>query len=157
MCAHLLLREIQNCNSRLNNHQQENVGFHQKKIPHIQGQRSPNKMVGGPKSCLESNPVPTRDARRAQTKPCVHQDPEATQRLSQTCLWVFQWLLWRHRSAVACHGARGSSCSRPGSQRVWHKPSWRRLPLTHHRAVKQTTHKLQNNNTKEILTLLRKF
>ena len=27
----------------------------------------------------------------------------------------------------------------------------------HHRAVEQTTHKLQNNYTKEILTLLRKF
>ena len=31
-----------------NNHQQENVGTHQKKIPHVQGQkRSYNKMVGG--------------------------------------------------------------------------------------------------------------
>ena len=41
--------------------------------------RSPSKMVGGAKSHLESNPIPTRDARRAQTKPCAHQDPGAPQ------------------------------------------------------------------------------
>ena len=36
-------------------------------IPHIQGQRrSPSKMVGGANSHLESNPIPTRDAQRAQ-------------------------------------------------------------------------------------------
>ena len=40
-----------------------------KKIPHIQGQRkSPSKVVGGAKSHLESNPIPTRDAQRAQKK-----------------------------------------------------------------------------------------
>ena len=33
MCSHLL-QELQNYNSLLNSHQQENVGFHQKKIPH---------------------------------------------------------------------------------------------------------------------------
>ena len=54
-----------------------------KKIPHIQQQgRSPNKMVAGVKSRLESNPVPTRDARRAQTN-IVH---TRTQRLSQNCV-----------------------------------------------------------------------
>ena len=77
-CAQLLLRELQNCNSLLNNHWQQNVGSHQKKIPYVQGQRkSPNKMVGGVKSHLESSPVPARDAQRTQMKPCVHQDPEA--------------------------------------------------------------------------------
>ena len=30
-CTHLLLRELQNCNSLLNNHRQENVGPHKKK------------------------------------------------------------------------------------------------------------------------------
>ena len=33
---------------------------------------------------LESKPIPSRDAWRAQTKPCVHE--ETPQRLSQTCL-----------------------------------------------------------------------
>ena len=83
--THLLLRELQNYNSLLNNRLQENIGSHQKKIPYVQGQRrSPSKMVGGVKLHLESNPIPTRDAQRAQTKPCAHQ--ETPQRLSQTCL-----------------------------------------------------------------------
>ena len=62
-CAHLLLRELQSYNLLLNNHQQENVGSTKKKIPYVQGQRrSPSKMVGGVKSCLELNLIPTRDA-----------------------------------------------------------------------------------------------
>ena len=36
-CSHLLLWELQNWNSLLNNHQQENVGSHQKKIPTSKG------------------------------------------------------------------------------------------------------------------------
>ena len=52
-CTHLLLWELQNYNSLLNNHWQENVGSNQKKIPHVQGQRrSPSNMVGGAKSHL---------------------------------------------------------------------------------------------------------
>ena len=36
-------------------------------IPYIQGQRrSPSKMVGEVNSYLESNPIPARDAQRAQ-------------------------------------------------------------------------------------------
>ena len=118
-CAHLLLQETQTYNCLFNNRQQENVGSpvfggsHQKKIPYVQGQRrSPNKMVGGAKSCLETNHIPPTDAQGAQTKPCVHQ--ETPQRLSQTCLCVFEWLLRRYRSAVACCGGRGSGQSRPG-------------------------------------------
>ena len=77
---------------------QENVGSHQKKKLHIQGQRrSTREKVGVVKSHLESNPIPARDAWRAQTKPCGHQ--ETPHRLSQTCLWVFECLLWRCGSA----------------------------------------------------------
>ena len=48
-----------------------------KKILHIQEQRrSPRKTLRGAKSHLESNIIPARDAWRAQTKPCGHQDPE---------------------------------------------------------------------------------
>ena len=36
-------------------------------ILHVQGQRSPSKMVGGVKLHLESNPIPARDAQRTQT------------------------------------------------------------------------------------------
>ena len=38
-CTYLFLQELQNCNALLYNHQQENVGAHQKMILHIQGQR----------------------------------------------------------------------------------------------------------------------
>ena len=38
-CTYLFLQELQNCNVLLYNHQQENVGAHQKMILHIQGQR----------------------------------------------------------------------------------------------------------------------
>ena len=131
MCVHLLLRELQNYNSLLNNHRQENVGSHQRKTCHIEVQRrSPSKTVGGAKSHLESHPSPPGMLRRAQMKPCVHQHPETPQRQNQTCLWVLECLLWRHGSAMSCCGDRGPDCSRPGSHSVWHKPCWRRSPLT---------------------------
>ena len=68
-------------------------------------------MVREAKSSLESNAIPVRDAQRAQTEPCAHQDPETQQRLSQTCHLVFECLLWRYGSAVACHrgGALGTA------------------------------------------------
>ena len=51
-----------------------------KKIPHVHGQRrSLRKMVGGVKSCLELNPIPSRDAHGAQTKPCVNQETLQTE------------------------------------------------------------------------------
>ena len=47
---------------------------------HVHGQRrSLRKMVGGVKSCLELNPIPSRDAHRAQTKPCVNQETLQTE------------------------------------------------------------------------------
>ena len=72
-CTHLLLRELQNYNSLLNNHQQENVGSQQKKTPHVQGQsRSPRKIVGGVKSQLESNPITCQRHSEVSYKPCAH-------------------------------------------------------------------------------------
>ena len=60
-------------------------------IPHVQGQRKiPSKMVGGVKSHLESNPIPTRNTQRTQTNlVCTrtqrpHRDREKT---------VFEYLL----------------------------------------------------------------
>ena len=109
MCAHLLLWELQNYNSLLNNRQQENVRYHQKKIPHGQGhRRSPSKIVGGVKSHLESNPLPTRDTQRAQTNLCTPglRDPTAT---DQNCVWVSPV-----ETAVACCRGRGCGCSQPG-------------------------------------------
>ena len=101
-CTHLFLRELTR-NSPLNKHRQENVGSHQEKILHIQGQRrSPHQTVEGAKLHLESKPIPVRDARRAQTKPCVHQEPRTAQetegepQLFYLCLdHRVRWSLWQ--------------------------------------------------------------
>ena len=104
-----LLQDLQNYDSLMNNLRLENVS-HQKKISHIQGQRrSPSKTVGGVKSRLESNPLPTRDVQRVQTK-LVH---TRTWRLNRDCnRTVFECLLWRYRLVVDFHRGRGSGCSR---------------------------------------------
>ena len=73
----------------------------------------------------DSNPLYARHAKRAQAT-LVHNRSQLPQRLSQICLWVFECLLQRHRSAVAYRMGRGSACSRPGSPSTWHKPPWRR-------------------------------
>ena len=110
-CAHLRLQELQNYNLLLNNYQLEKVGSHQKKILHIQDQRkSPSKMVGGVKSCLESNPFPARDAQRAQTNLVCTK----TQRPPQRARTVFECLLQRYRCAVACRRDRGSGAANLG-------------------------------------------
>ena len=102
-------------------------------IPHVQGQRNPSKMVGtgaavrrypmskgkgeaparleGTNSRLESNPIPTRDAKRAQTNH-VHSRTQGPYRDWDRT--VFEHLLWRYVSAVDCRRDRGSGCSRPG-------------------------------------------
>ena len=54
--------------------------------PHIQGQRrSPSKKAGGANLHLESNPIPDRDARRAQTS-LVHTRTQGPHRDSQNCV-----------------------------------------------------------------------
>ena len=56
-------------------------------------------------------------------------------RLSHICLWVFECLLWRYGSAVAC--CRGRVLVQ--QTWVWHKHSWKRLSLTHHRLARTYT------------------
>ena len=80
-----------------------------------------------------------------------------SQETNQTCLWVFECLLRRHRSAVTCCGDRSSGRSTPGRLDMWYTSSWRRSPLAHYRATEQMTHKLENNYTKDVLALLQKF
>ena len=60
-----------------------------KKIPHVQGpRRSPSKMAVGVKLHLESNPLPTRDAQRAQTNLVCNRTQRHHRDLSQKCAWV---------------------------------------------------------------------
>ena len=79
-------------------------------------------MAGGAILSLESNNIPTRDARRAQTKPCVHRPHGPHKWLSQTYIQVSEHPLWRHGSSVACPWDRGSGCSGPERCSVWAPP-----------------------------------
>ena len=81
-------------------------------ITHVPGQRrSPRKAAGGAKSCLESNPIPSRDAQWAQTNLVGTRTQRPHRDWDRT---VFECLLWRYGSAVDCCKGRGSGCSRPG-------------------------------------------
>ena len=80
-------------------------------------------MVEGAKLHLESNAIPARDARRAQTN-LVHTRPRApTETEQELCLNV-------------SYGGKGQQWPASGhglwvqQTWVWHKPSWRRSPLT---------------------------
>ena len=78
---------------------------------HIQGQRrSPSKMVGRVKLCLETNPVPARDAQRNQTKLVCTRTQRTHRDWSRI---VVECLLWRYRSAMDCCRGRDSGYSRP--------------------------------------------
>ena len=83
-----------------------------KDIPHPSAKEKPQQNGRRGEIVSRIKPHTHRDAWRAQTKPCMHQ--ETPQRLSQICLGVFECLLQRYGSAVACHRGRGSGCSRPG-------------------------------------------
>ena len=55
-------------------------------ISHVQGKRrSPSKMVGGAKSCLESNPVPARDRGLKHTL-CAPGPGHPTETKTELCL-----------------------------------------------------------------------
>ena len=77
------------------------------KIPYMREQRrSPSKVVGEEKSCLESNPIPTRDAQRTQTN-LVHtrtQRPTGTETelcLSISCGGMSEKAMATHSSTLA--------------------------------------------------------
>ena len=81
--------------------------------------------------CPGAKEQPKQDGRRCEItfriaqrtkKDCAHQDPGIHKKLSQTCLWVSQGLLWRHGSAAAWHGDRGTGFSRPGRPGMWAPP-----------------------------------
>ena len=45
-------------------------------------------MVGGEKLCLESNPIPARDAQRAQTNLMHTRTPDSTETERELCLSI---------------------------------------------------------------------
>ena len=129
-CAYRTFTKITNIyHMLLNNHQQENVGTHQKEIPHIQEQRrNQNKSVGGGTIMFKINPNTLQRHLEGTNKNLCAPGPrerssDPHKRLSQTCLWVFEKLLRRHGSTAACGGDRDSGSSRPGRCGLWHKSS----------------------------------
>ena len=76
-CTHPLLQNHQNCNSLLNNHRTECWIPLKKDTPCPWAKETPQQdsRTGEIAFRIKSNLTPVRDAQRAQTKPCVHQDP----------------------------------------------------------------------------------
>ena len=114
MCIHLLPWELQNCKELLNNHGEDNVGSHWKKIPHVRGQRrSPNEMVGEAKSCLKSNLIPIRDTRRCKQNPGkgAMTPPQETEPDMPLSVWVSPVEEW-------------VSSGLPWAQRLWQQQNW---------------------------------
>jgi len=70
----------------LNNHKQENVGSHQKDTPHPRAKEKPQKDGMRGKITFRIKPHAHQKCLEGSNKPCVHQDPEITQRLSQNCV-----------------------------------------------------------------------
>ena len=79
--------------------------------PHPRAKEKPQKDSRRAKSCLESNPIPTRDAQRAQTYLVCTRTKRPQRDWDRT---VFECLMRRYRSAVDCCSGTGSGCSRPG-------------------------------------------
>ena len=99
MCTHLLWWELQNYNSLLNNHQQDPT---KKRSPHPKSKK-PQQDGRRDEIAFRIKSHAHQRCSKGQTKPCAHH--EAPQRLSQTCLWVFECLLQRDTgSAVTCLG-----------------------------------------------------
>ena len=152
ICAELLLWELQNT-TRCEQPSTGQCWIPPKKITHVQGQRrSPSKMVGGAKSCLESNPIPARDTQRAQTKPCV------TKRSHKD--WPDLPLsVWASPVEVQVR-----SCLPQGQGLwlqqtwVWHKPSCRMSSFTppqrHWADDPQTAEKLYQRNSHAVRKVL---
>ena len=110
MCTYLLLRELQNYNSLLNNHKQENVALYQKRYPCPKAKENPQQ--DGRRGEITFRIKLHARQRRLEGSDkilCAPGDPTETEPdlpLSVECL------LKRYRPAVACH--RRSGCSRPG-------------------------------------------
>jgi len=70
------------------------------------------------KSRLKSNPIPARDTQKAQTKPCVQQDPGTPQEPEPDLLLSISVSSVEAQVSCGCLGARGSGCRRPGKHGV---------------------------------------
>ena len=123
-CAHLLW-ELPNYYSLLNNHQQ-NVGSHQKKIPHIQGQKEKPQQDGrrGEITSRIKYHTHQRHSEGSNKVLCAPGDPTETEPDLPLSVWVSPVAEW-----VSSGLPQGQELWVQHTW-VWNKPSWRRLPLT---------------------------
>ena len=91
--------------------------------------------------------IPARDAWRAQTKPCTSKNPETTQRLSQNCVWESPVVVQVNSGLL-----QGQELPAQWTW-VWHKPSWRRLPLTPPKS-QQNLHRTEEIDSWKVQTKL---
>ena len=106
-----------------------------RRYPHLRAKEKPPQNDRRGKITFRIKPLTCQRHSEGSNIPCVHQDPETPQRLRQNCVWV------------SPEEVQVSSCLLQGQRlwvqqtRVWHKPSWRRSPLTHHRATRTYLHR----------------
>ena len=81
-------------------------------------------MVGGAKSCLESNPIPARETQRTQTYLARTRTQRPHRNWEQNHVWVSS-----EEVRVSSGLPQGQGLWVQQSW-VWYKPSWRRSPLT---------------------------
>ena len=121
----MLCGDLQYYNSLLNNCRQENVRSHQKKdIPRPRAKKKQQKEGRRDKIASRIKPYTHQRHLEGSNKPCGHQDPETPQRPSQNCVWVSPVEVWVSSGLPQGHGLWVQQTW------VWHKPSWRRSPLT---------------------------
>ena len=103
-CTHLL-RELQNYNSLLNNHQQDNVGSHQKRYPHPRAKEKSQKDSRRGKISFRIKPHTCQRCLEGSNQTlCVLGPRDPTEIEPGLCLTLW----WRYGSTVACNRDRSS-------------------------------------------------
>ena len=108
--AHLLLQELQNYNSLLKTIDRRMLDPTKKDTSCPGTKNKPQKDGRKGEITFRIKSHTPQCCSEGSNKPYAYQDPETPQRLRT----VFECLLWRYRSAVACRRGQGSGCSRPG-------------------------------------------
>ena len=90
MCTHLLLRELQKCNSLLNKLVPHSCQFDRRMLDLIKKNIPPSRAKEKPQQVgSRGKPHACQRCLEGSKKPCVYRDLEVPQRERKTCLWVF--------------------------------------------------------------------
>ena len=107
-------------------------------VPHAQGQRSPSKTAGWANCIQNQTPYLPETLRGLKQTLCALEPRHPTETETEVCLSVFCGGMGQQWTTAGAGALLQQSC-------IWHKPSWRRSPLTPpqscqnlHRTGKQT-------------------